>query len=136
MSSRTNSSSVTRIGRFGEEYAVEFLARQGYQLLEKNVRTPYGEIDIITLQTLLDSETNPTHIVVFFEVKTRRSDTFGPPEISINKRKQDHMISSAQYYLQNHPELPEECRIDVLAINLHKHDSTIQIKHFENAIAI
>ncbi len=84
-----------RIGRWGEEQAAGYLARHGFEILEKNLRTPYGEIDLLASQG---------KTLVFVEVKTRTSMTFGTPETSITPRKQEHMVAAAQAYLQLHPE--------------------------------
>ncbi|MCK7480896.1 MAG: YraN family protein [Candidatus Moduliflexus flocculans] len=39
-----------RVGKWGEETAVEYLKHKGYEIVEQNVRTPYGEIDIVARQ--------------------------------------------------------------------------------------
>ena len=61
------------LGRSGEDRAARHLAGLGYRVLERNYRTPQGEIDLIAL----DGDT-----VVFVEVKTRTSDSFGAPELA------------------------------------------------------
>ncbi len=114
------------LGRLGEDLAARYLVEHGFTILARNLRTPYGEIDLLVRQDTL---------TVFVEVKTRRTPTFGPPEISVTPRKQAHILASAQYYIQEHPELDGDWRIDVLAIQRIKKDAPSQITHFENAFS-
>jgi len=94
------------LGKIGESIALETAKRRGYQMVATNVRTPYGEIDLV-LKT--------AHQLIFAEVKTRTSFSFGYPEQAINALKLSHMIQSAQFYmLQNN--LRDEYRIDVISI--------------------
>ncbi len=94
------------LGKIGESIALETAKRRGYQMVATNVITPYGEIDLI-LKT--------THQLIFAEVKTRTSFSFGYPEQAITTLKLSHMIQSAQFYmLQNN--LRDEYRIDVISI--------------------
>ncbi len=110
------------LGRWGETQAAEFLAKKGYRLLERNVRTEYGEIDL-----LLQSE----EILVFVEVKTRRSQRYGQPESAITASKLRHMIDSAQAYLQEHPQFTQDWRIDVVSVHV-KSGNAPHFTHFEN----
>ena len=129
------------LGKWGEHMAGEYLMNKGYQVIEYNARTPYGEIDIVALQTFekgLNPENNAAdnfEIVVFVEVKTRTTEMFGPPEVSINARKREHILASSQDYLQSHPELAGDWRVDVIAIQRKSAGSPPQITHFENAFA-
>ncbi|HUV28925.1 MAG TPA: YraN family protein, partial [Anaerolineales bacterium] len=67
------------------------------------------------------------------EVKTRSSQTFGFPEESITASKQNHLISAALHYLQEHPDLDQDWRVDVIAIERYRNRDPI-IHHFENAL--
>lgn len=113
------------LGRWGEKLAAAHLSKHNYTILEMNTRTPYGEIDVIA---------SKDGVIVFVEVKTRSSATFGLPEESINQRKQDHILSSAQHYIQEHPELEGSWRIDVIAIQRFRDNRPPLITHFENAV--
>lgn len=113
------------LGRFGESLAAAFLEKQGYSVLERNYRTPYGEIDLIIRQA---------DVIIFVEVKTRASSSLGPPEISITPRKAEHMRSAAEYYIQQHPELHNDWRIDALSVQIQADDTPALIDHFENVI--
>ncbi len=95
------------LGDWGEQQARKYLTGQGIEVLAGNVRTPYGEIDLIGREE---------GTLVFFEVKTRRSRTFGFPEQSIQGKKLEHMVNSAAWYLQSNPDIASPWRIDVLAL--------------------
>lgn len=112
-------------GRKGEALAAEYLSDRGYQILEQNLRTPYGEIDLVALHS---------GVAVFIEVKTRRSIKFGWPEEAVTRDKQDRIVASAQAYLMEHPDLAETWRVDVLAVQLHHGSEQASIRHFEHAI--
>ncbi len=114
-----------RLGGWGETIAAEYLAGNGYVILERNFRTQYGEIDIVAL----DKE-----ILVFVEVKTRTSRKFGYPEEAISPKKREHLLASAQAYLQTHQEMERDWRIDVLAIERIDRNSLPEITQFENII--
>lgn len=119
------------LGRWGEAYAANYLRDHGYEIISRNVRTPYGEIDIIAQQLTKDDEQEL--MTVFVEVKTRSSQSFGYPEESITPRKQNNLVSAAQHYLQEHPDLDMHWRIDVIAIERYPKRSPT-INHFENAL--
>jgi len=112
-------------GKRGENAAVAFLTLRGWEILERNFRTPYGEIDIVAIKD---------HVLVFFEVKYRTTRTFGFPETAITSTKARHMIDSAETYMQNHPELDCGWRIDVLAIEA-RAGSDPEIIWFDNAVS-
>jgi putative endonuclease len=113
------------IGRWGEKLAENFLVERGYGVLDRNWRSPFGEIDLV-----VRNETN----IIFVEVKTRTSETFGLPEEAVDSRKQTRLISSAEAYLLVHPDLNDDWRIDVIAIQKSGNDSAAKIEWFENAV--
>ena len=113
------------IGIRGEKLAEEFFQKKGFDLITRNYRTPYGEIDLVIRNQCE---------LIFVEVKTRTNLSYGYPEMSINDRKSEHLVNSAETYLQEHPEMTLPWRIDVLAINYlsNKHDPIIE--WFEDAV--
>jgi putative endonuclease len=117
------------LGKWGEDLAASYLCDRGYTILDRNLRTPYGEIDLIMRAP--DSEEEPT--IVFIEVKTRSSASFGLPEISVDSRKQEHLVNSALSYMQDHPDLGCGWRIDVISIQKIKGGNP-HLTHFENAV--
>ena len=114
------------LGRWGEEQAAIFFLEEGYEIIARNVRTPYGEIDLIVRQG---------DVLVFVEVKTRSNDTYGMPEVSITAKKQEHMLLAAKSYLLDHSELDTAWRIDVVAIRRRGNEPAPEIIHYENALS-
>jgi len=115
------------LGRWGEAYARNFLIERGYRLIAQNVRTPYGEIDLVVAAA--------DDLLVFVEVKTRRSSEYGLPEGSITSKKREHLLAAVEAYLQSHPEFVGDCRLDVIAIRRKPGADLPEIVHFENAIS-
>jgi len=113
-----------RIGRSGEQKAVEYLSEMGYQLLEHNYSSLYGEIDIIALDQ---------DMVVFVEVKTRTSNTFGTPEDSVTATKIEKLQNTALMWLLDHPEAPEDWRIDVISVLIDQENNLLDMQHFIDA---
>ncbi|MBN1453146.1 MAG: YraN family protein [Anaerolineales bacterium] len=111
-----------KVGAWGESIAAEYLEKRGYKIIARNVRTPYGEIDLIA---------EKDGFTIFVEVKTRTSNSLGPPEISITPRKQEHMLSAAEHYTQKNE--IDHWQIDVIAVE-GKVNTMPKITHFENAI--
>ncbi len=116
-----------RVGKWGETVAADFLERRGYQVLARNVRTAYGEIDLIAR--------HETGGLVFVEVKTRTNSRFGYPEEAVDARKLGHLVSSAQAYMNERPqEADQGWRIDVIAVQGRPGDNIEEVSfvHFEN----
>jgi putative endonuclease len=111
------------LGRWGEEQAVRFLRRQGLKILEQNLRTPVGELDIIACNR---------RTLVFVEVKTRRSTAFGSPQEAVGPTKQRQILRAAQWYLAGQREVRLQPRFDVIAV-LAGSPGECQIEHIENA---
>jgi putative endonuclease len=111
-----------RIGSWGEQAAADYLAEHGYQILERNLRTPYGEIDLLARKE---------GFTIFVEVKARTSKTLGPPEIAVTRPKQTHMIACAEHYAQQNG--IDHWQIDVIAVL--KIAGEARITHFENAVS-
>lgn len=110
------------IGRDGERRACEFLRRRGYRIIETNVRSRLGEIDVVCRD-----ETT----VVFAEVKTRTSDRFGTPAEAVTPRKQAKLRALARAYLADRGLDDAEARFDVLAVRLDADPPVVE--HIEGA---
>lgn len=113
----------SELGRWGEELAAHHLVEKGYSLLEKNVYSKHGEIDLI----MLDGET-----LVFVEVKTRSQLTYGTPAESVTRRKQQKLRELALAYLQKQDRFYPDFRFDVCAI-LYAHNQLVNIEHIPHA---
>jgi len=112
-------------GQWGEKTAAAYLENNGYTILERNFHTAHGEIDIVA---------SKAPVLIFVEVKTRSSHMFAFPEDSVTQRKQAHLLSAAEDYLQTHPESSESWQFDVIAIE-RKPGGNPEIVHFENVIS-
>ena len=78
------------IGSYGENIASDFLINNGYNILDMNYRNRYGEIDIICRKNGL---------IIFCEVKSRYTNSFGNPIESVTYYKQKQIIKLSQIYL-------------------------------------
>ena len=106
------------IGRKGEELALRFLKKRGYQIIERNYVCKMGEMDIIA---------RDRDILVFVEVKTRTSTTFGPPQLAVNPKKQSQMSKVALYFLKEKKLEDVKARFDVVAILLGARGEEIEL---------
>lgn len=95
-------------GREGEQIAVRHLKRLGYHIVCRNYRCPLGEIDIIARYR---------GVLIFVEVKSRRSGTFGSPKWAITPAKQRKLSQVAWHYLQEHDLTETTARFDVITIS-------------------
>jgi putative endonuclease len=111
------------LGAYGEELAAAHLVKAGMVVLDRNWRCSYGEIDIIAR----DGE-----VVVFCEVKTRRSTTFGTPAEAIVAAKAHRLRKLAGVWLSISTTRPREIRFDVVSV-LPGHAGTPQIEHIKAA---
>ncbi len=117
-------SSRAALGRRGEDLAAEHLNKAGYQVLERNVRTRYGEIDIIA---------EDHGCLVFVEVRTMASG-FMAPEESVTRRKQRQVASLAIRYLQERGKLEADWRADVIAIEMGVDGKPARLEHYVHAV--
>ena len=110
------------LGKLGEDLAVEYLQGKGYQILERNWRSGHKEIDIIAL--------NDDSVLIIVEVKTRKSDDFGEPDVAVGAMKQRMLIWAADAYVR-YKRLDVEVRFDILSIVIS--DGEPEIEHIEDA---
>ena len=117
------------LGRRGEEYAARRLEARGWQIRDRNWRSPHGEIDIVAERGMQR---------IFVEVRTRRArrgGSLGTPEDSIGWRKQARLKVLASAYLMDHP-WNGPCRIDVVAILIGEGDVVARYTHLSHATAL
>ena len=109
------------LGKLGEELAVQYLVDKGYEILERNWRNIHKEIDIIA---------KDGKFLVIVEVKTRKSDEYGAPDLAVTKRKQHMLIAATNAYIFRN-KLDVETRFDIISIFFK--DSEPVIEHIEDA---
>ena len=114
-------------GVFGEKIAEKFILSRKFLITDKNFRTPFGEIDFVA---------RDNNCIVFFEVKTRTSDRFGPPSEAITRDKARHIIRNCEFYLKRFNLGDTPCRIDIIAITLGTNLSFRTLRHIKNALGI
>lgn len=112
-------------GFHGENAAVKFLRKNGYRILERNFRTPFGEIDAIARQK---------DFTIFVEIKTRLTHSLGPPYLSVTKAKQRHIVKNALCYLKRHGLVYSNWRIDIVSVKLNANYGIENIELIENAV--
>ena len=106
-----------RRGRHGEKQAERYLRAQGLIIVEKNVRTRRGEIDLI----MQDGDT-----LVFVEVRLRQQGSLVSAAESLNPVKRKKWKTAAQEYLQaNHPK-PPDCRFDAVLVTQNRGKNHIE----------
>lgn len=108
------------IGKIGESAVILYLERSGCVVLNKNFRTRNGEIDVI----FLDGDT-----LVFGEVKTRRSGTYGAPMEAVDERKSKRIIKVSNEFIARNGAFSMDIRYDVFEVFYNKR----LINHVKNA---
>jgi putative endonuclease len=96
----------TEKGNLGEEIAISYLLKHGYEILDKNWRFKHLEVDIIA---------RINGVLVIVEVKLRASNAFGAPEEFVTKAKQKKVIKAAHYYIIEN-NIQSETRFDIISI--------------------
>jgi putative endonuclease len=95
------------LGRTGEDRSADWYSTRGYQIVERNWRSKAGEVDLVCARG---------DVVVFCEVKTRRTDRVGAPAEAVTRIKQLRLRRLAAEYLSRHVCGPCDVRFDVVAI--------------------
>lgn len=119
---------VNPTAKLGEDKASEYLKKNGFKIIGRNFRKGYGEIDVIAI----DSSNSKEKTLVFIEVKTRKSNSFGSPLEAITPWKLKSLIRAAQFYKLIHPNLPNNMRIDAVSVNLSSNNEVENIEHIKN----
>jgi putative endonuclease len=109
------------LGKEGEKLAVEFLQKNGYEILETNWVFQKAEIDVIAQKE---------NTLVVIEVKTRSSIDFGLPQDFVKPKKIQLLVKAVNEYIVSN-DLEVEVRFDIIAI--HKEAEAFQIEHLMDA---
>lgn len=112
------------IGQEGERLAAVHLEQQGYRILERNFRSKGGEVDLVARDR--------DGTIVFVEVKTRTSRSFGLPQQAVTARKQRQIAKGALTWLSRSRCHDQAARFDVIAVLLHDGGS-YTLEHIVNA---
>jgi putative endonuclease len=109
------------LGKLGEEMAVEFLRKNGYEIVETNWTFQKAEIDIIAKNG---------NILAIIEVKTRSSIEFGLPQDFVKPKKIQLLVKAVDAYVTE-KNLDIEVRFDIIAV--HKEGKSFVIEHLTDA---
>ena len=107
-----------RLGDAGEDLAAAALKKQGYKIVERNWRSPLGEVDLIARHR---------GFLVLVEVKTRRNLTFGGPREAVSPAKQAKLRRLAEYYIREKRLGEVPVRFDVVGISIISDKQEIEI---------
>ena len=111
------------VGDEGEARAEAYLRGRGFRILGRNVRSPLGELDLVA---------DDHGVLVFVEVKRRRTGAFGGAIEAVNARKRAKLVQLAAQYLAQHGIRNRACRFDVVVIQDHS-GSSEALQHITNA---
>jgi putative endonuclease len=115
------------LGRAGEQLALEHLERLGYELVARNHRTRFGELDLVVTDGAA---------LVFVEVKTRRATASRrPPWEALHERKQRRVRAMAAAFLGEVAERPrtEAIRFDAIGVVIEARGRLVRLDHLEGA---
>ncbi|MBA4395947.1 MAG: YraN family protein [Syntrophus sp. (in: bacteria)] len=107
-----------RTGKRGEDLAVAYLRKAGYQIVAQNYRCLYGEVDVIAL----DGDT-----IVFIEVKSRKSETFGQPQEAVGREKRKKLSRISLHYIQQKRLESCNARFDVIVVRMSPDGNQIEL---------
>ena len=109
------------MGKKGEDIAADYLTAKGHRIIARNYRMAKVEVDIISVIGLT---------VVFTEVKTRSTDSYGYPEESVKAKKKEMLQQAMDSYLTENA-IKEEARFDIISIVTNANGT--EVYHIEDA---
>lgn len=108
VTARAGKHNTKQIGDNAESLALSFLQSKNFKLIEKNFKCKHGEIDLVMLSK---------STLVFVEVRYRKHKAFGGGAESVDFRKQQKILKTAEFFLQRHVKYNQyPCRIDIISI--------------------
>jgi putative endonuclease len=109
-----------KIGKEGEDQAAEFFRNKGFEIVARNYRYKHAEIDLIVRKE---------NWLLFVEVKTRSSSSFGEPEAFVDSRKASKIFEGAEQYMFDN-NWHGNIRFDIVSVKI---GSKPEVVHFEDA---
>jgi len=106
------------LGAKGEKLAADFLCHHGFEIIDRNFRYGRGEIDIVARKDRL---------IIFCEVKTRTSSTFGKGEDAVDGRKQQQIRKVAEGYISEKKLDNFDFRFDVVVVEINRGSTKIRV---------
>jgi putative endonuclease len=114
------------LGRHGETLAGRYLEGRGLVVIDRNVRTNHGELDIVAR----DGDE-----LVFVEVKTRQGDDETAPDVAVTAAKLERLERLAEAYLAEHNQTETAWRIDVIGIVVNRSGQVVRLDDLTGAFA-
>jgi putative endonuclease len=97
-----------RLGKLGEDLAVNLLLAEGYRIVERNLKVAGREVDVVAIEK---------EMLVFVEVKTRKNASFGPPMLSVDAKRRARLRKAAQIYSIRKKLTAVSIRFDVVTVD-------------------
>jgi putative endonuclease len=112
------------LGRAAEALAAAFLAREGYEILDRNHATRQGEVDLVC---------RDGRVLCFVEVRSRSSSAQGGPEETVGPQKARRVVHAATDWALRHDALEQEIRFDVVAITFAEDGAPPRVELYRRA---
>ena len=113
-------------GQEGEAEAERYLRQKGYRIVARNLRSSLGELDLVA---------DDGGVLVFVEVKSRRTAQFGGAIHAVHRQKQQKLIKLAAQFLAQRHWMDRTCRFDVVLLEATE-TATLQVEHIQNAFEV
>ena len=117
-------SSHLQTGSHGEAIACTFLTQKGYQIIERNYRSRFGEIDIIAKR--------PDGAVSFIEVKSRVGAGHGKPYEAVTFYKKKRLYKTIQFYMLHNKISESTLAFEIVSIEFDLNRNGVSILHFDD----
>ena len=113
------------LGQYGENLAAEFLRKRGFEILDRNIKESYKELDIVALR---DNE------IVFVEVKTRARFAYGDASDAMSRKKSSNLRRAVAMYLNDCKRKYYSVRIDLVAIDINRKEKTAKVRWYKDVV--
>ncbi len=117
---------VTRqkaLGNRGETIAADYLKRSGHEIIHRNIKISYREIDLIT---------SIGNLIIFVEVKTRSADAASLVDTLITRRQQQNLKKAITGYCRKNKLSFEYVRLDLISVTVPIDNSQVKLIHFQD----
>lgn len=111
-------------GRRAEQEAALYLRRRGYRILAQNLRTPFGEIDLVAERD---------KVIAITEVKARSSEEFGTPIEALHPRQQQRLRRAGEWLATRKGWQGKTVRFDLIAVDLDERGNVVRLEHIPDA---
>lgn len=110
------------VGDYGEKFALKYLIKKGFNILDTHFSGRFGELDIVAAK---DGR------IHFIEVKTRIDNRFGLPEEALTRTKLERFFKTCVHYLYLKKLNTDNYQLDLIAIEIYKSLKKVKLKHYK-----